>query len=351
MPDILSKEKKRKKNTRLRKFFFTLLIILTLAFISAKQYYISQTQPVAVNNISEVTIVIPKGSSTSKIALILKENNLIRNELLFKFLCKVDGIDGKLKAGKYKLDNGMTPKEILNKLVEGGVLKETVKFTIPEGFELREIADRLANQRIVNKEEFLSMCEDISYFSDEFNFLNELPNNTTLEGYLFPDTYEVYKDATEEEIIRKMLKRFDEVYNEDIIKKAKQLDMTINEVITLASIIEREAQVDSERPLISAVFHNRLNIGMKLQSCVTVQYALGERKQSLTYDDLEVESKYNTYLYKGLPPGPIASPGAASIEAAVKPADVDYIYFVANGDGTHTFTDNYKEFLKAKHDE
>lgn len=339
--------KSRKKSKR--NILLVLLLILIASVVGGKYYYDDQTAPVAENNIKEIEILIPKGSSTTDIANLLKRNNLIKNKYVFRFLAKIENKDEKFKAGKYVLNNGMTPKEIINELVNGNTVKETVKFTIPEGYEIRQIAEKLSGQGLIDKVKFLELCNDVDRFTDDYSFLKDLPEGLSLEGYLFPDTYEVYKNTNEENIIRKMLDRFNEVYTEDIRKKAKELNLDTNQVITLASLIEREAMVDSERKLVSAVFHNRLKKGMKLQSCATVQYILGERKEHLTYDDLKIESKYNTYLYNGLPPGPIASPGIKSIKAAVNPANVDYLYFVSNGDGTHFFTNNYNEFLKVKH--
>ena len=273
---------------------------------------------------------------------------MIKNEYVFRLVSKIENKEGKYKAGKYVLSNGMSQHEIMDKLVKGGISKDTITFTIPEGFELKQIADRLENNGVVNKERFLELCSKASNFSSEFSVLKEVPSDHSLEGYLYPDTYEIYADAKEEDIIRKMLNKFDSVYTNDIKDKAKKLNMDINQVITLASIIEREGMVDNERAIISGVFHNRIKKDQKLESCATVQYILGERKENLTEKDTRIESKYNTYLYKGLPPGPIASPGIKSIQAAVAPEETDYLFFVANGDGTHTFTRTYQEHLNAK---
>ncbi|KPU28374.1 hypothetical protein TR13x_01560 [Caloranaerobacter sp. TR13] len=321
-----------------------IIIIATVGFIYVKE----QMKPVDSEGVSyDITIKIPSGSTTAKIADILEENSLIKNKYIFKIIVRMKEVDGKLKAGEYSLNKKMDLYQIIDALVKGNP-KKTVKFTIPEGYELSMIAEKLSKQNLVNKERFLELCNNVSLFKKKFDFLKELPEGSTLEGYLFPDTYEVYKDAKEEEIINKMLARFEQVYNDKIKYKAKKLNLTMNEVITLASIIEREAKLDSERPLISAVFHNRLKKGWLLQSCATVQYVLGERKENLTYDDLKIDSKYNTYLYKGLPPGPIASPGLKSIEAAVEPANVDYMFFVVNKDGSHTFSRSFNEHVNAK---
>lgn len=348
MTQIIGNNKKRSKKPVLL-YFIIMLIIIVVAVIGFKKYVDNQLQPVAIENIKEIQIIIPKGTSTSNIAKILKDNNLIKNELIFSVFAKYEQMDGKFKAGKYVLNNGMSQEEIMKKLVSGGIAKDSVTFTIPEGFELKQIAERLGKMGIANEKTFLDLASKVSNFSSEFEFLKEVPGELSLEGYLYPDTYEVYTDAGEGDIIRKMLSRFDSLYTDEIKTKAKELNFNLNQVITLASIIEREGRADREREIISGVFHNRLKTGMMLQSCATVQYILGERKPVLSNEDTLIESPYNTYINKGLPPGPIASPGIESIKAAVNPADVEYKYFVFNEDevGTHTFSVTYEEHLKA----
>lgn len=349
MTQVVENNKKRSKKPFLIIVLILILLLAVLAVI-AKNYVDNQLEPISIENAKEVQIVIPNGTSTSEIAKILRDNNLIKDDLFFRLFAKYKKLDGSFKAGKYLLNNGMSLKEIMEKLVEGGIYKDTINFTIPEGFELKQIADRLSNMNLVDKDVFLQLTSKVSNFSTEYDFLKEVPEELSLEGYLYPDTYEVYIDASEEDIIRKMLERFDELYTDDIKAKAKELNLDINQVITLASIIEREGRVDSEREIISGVFHNRLKEGMMLQSCATVQYIIGERKPILSDEDTSIESPYNTYINYGLPPGPIASPGIKSIMAAVNPADVDYKYFVYNEDetGTHTFSVTYEEHLRAK---
>lgn len=338
----------KKKKKIIRRISLGLLIVLIICTYSGYQYYNSLKLPVDNSSTENIVINIPKGSSSSKIASILKENNVIRNELYFRFISKQRKIGGKYQAGEYKLNKAMDIDEIIDKLINGDIYVETVKFTIPEGFELRQIVDRLAsiNELNINREKLMDVIENEDF---EFDFLKEIPKGKNrLEGFLFPDTYEVKNDITEKELVSKMLNRFDKIFEKEYYTKAKELNMSINDVIALASIIEREARVDSERPIISSVFHNRLKKDMLLQSCATVQYVLGERKEKLTYKDLEIDSPYNTYKHVGLPPMPIASPGKASIQAALYPDDSKYLYFVAKGDGSHVFSKTYQEHLKAK---
>jgi UPF0755 protein len=236
--------------------------------------------------------------------------------------------------------------EIVEVIVSGKALIDTVKFTIPEGYNLNQIAEKLNSLGVVSPESIQAALKVESY---KYDFIGQIPDREKkLEGYLFPDTYEIYKDTSAEAIIDKLLGRFNTVFTEEYRNRAKELNMTIDQVITLASIIEREAKLDTERKTISAVFHNRLKKNMMLQSCATVQYLFKEQKEILTYKDLEIESPYNTYKHTGLPPGPIASPGLKSIEAALYPENVDYLYFVANDDGSHVFTKTYSEHLEAQ---
>lgn len=341
------------KNT-MRKFKRNILIILLLIVLASTyagySYYNTLGLPVDVNDSKDIVVNIPKGSSTSKIANILEEKGLIRNELYFRYISRQRNIGQKYQAGDYKLNRSQSIDEIIEKLTSGDVYVETVKFTIPEGFELTQIVDRLVGVEDLNlnRDKLLDIMENGDF---DFKFLNEIPKGEDrLEGYLFPDTYEVLKDANEKDIIVMMLNRFDRAFKEEYYERAQELNMSIEEVIVLASIIEREARVDSERPIISSVFHNRLKRDMLLQSCATIQYVLGERKEKLTYKDLEIESPYNTYMNVGLPPSPIASPGETSIKAALYPEDTSYLYFVAKGDGSHVFSKTYQGHLKAKNE-
>lgn len=324
---------------------FLLTLSLVFIFMIIYSSVFDLLQPLDYNGKTEEKIIeILPGKNTSQIAGLLKHEKLIKNEKALIIYTKIKGLDSKLKAGKYILHPGMSIPEIVKELSEGNVLNESIRVTIPEGLELKEIAGLLEKKGLVDSEYFIEIAKVKNF---PFDFLKGLPGDTTLEGYLFPDTYKVNKDVGEKGIISIMLRRFGNIFNADFISRADEIGLSVHEVITLASIIEREAKVDDERPLISSVFHNRLKNGMLLQSCATVQYALGERKETLLFKDLEIDSPYNTYIIPGLPPGPISSPGKASIEAALFPAETDYLYFVSNGDGTHTFSRTYREHLRA----
>ncbi|HEY8415546.1 MAG TPA: endolytic transglycosylase MltG [Thermaerobacter sp.] len=293
-----------------------------------------------------VPVTIPQGASTAEIARILHEHGLIRHPLAFRIRARQEGLDGRLQAGVYRLNAGMSTPEILDKLARGDIL--TARFTIPEGFTVAQIVERLGNMGLVDREELRAALEEAAR---EWPYLpRDAQLREPLEGYLFPDTYRVPvgaegRVADPRVIVRAMLDRFEEVFDRRRRERARQLGLSVHEVVTLASIIEREAKVPDERPLISAVYHNRLRRGMKLDADPTTLYAVGRTSGPLTRRDLRVDSPYNTYRYPGLPPGPIGAPGAGAIDAALYPADTDYLYFVLrpDGSGRHRFARTLEE--------
>lgn len=347
---ITMEDIKRKKKKSKGKYILLILFILIIGFgVFANNYFKTALKPMDLVNIQEIDLDIPSGSSTKRIASILQDKGLIRNELIFQYEVKSMDLDGKLKAGKYNLNTSMDINELITSLSKGGITENTVRFTIPEGYELNQIAERLAKDNLVDLDRFLQLVNDKSNFEEEFSFLKELEEGQSLEGFLFPSTYEIFASSSEEDIINKMLVEFEKIYNNEIVSKIDETGLSLNELITLASIVEREGKLDEERPIMAGVFYNRLDQGMFLQSCATVQYILGERKEVLSIADTQTPSPFNTYTNEGLPPAPIASPGKASLVATVNPADVDYLFFVLTGDdGSHTFTKTYNEHLNAK---
>lgn len=336
---------RKKKGHAVLFTFITLLIIG--AFLSFT-YYKKSLEAVSSIDKESVAIEIPSGSSSQDIGEILEANKLIKNKWIF--LLKVKTLDTKasLKAGSYNLNKSMDLETIVDSLIKGGKSGNTVSFTIPEGYEIEDTAQKLSKENIVDYDKFIELTKDKKNFEEEFIFLKQLDDGQSLEGFLFPSTYEIYENHGEEDIIKRMLQGFEKVYKKDIEEVLKTSDFNLNEIITLASIVEREAKLDGERPKISGVFHNRLDIGMTLGSCATVQYILGERKEVLTNAETRIDSPFNTYINKGLPPAPIASPGEKSLLAAINPEDVDYLYFTLTGaDGSHTFTKTYDEHLNA----
>lgn len=304
-----------------------LLLIVILSEAHKKRPYTS------------AAISIPPGAGVWQIASILKSHHIIDRPLYFTLTARLKGLENSLKPGKYRFNNRMTTGEILDCLRKGKMI--TYSFTIPEGYNLKEIAGRLQDEGFVSSERFLSLCYDR-------DFISSLGlNGESLEGYLFPGTYHAVKEISEKDIITVMVDRFKKIIA-PYQGKIEELNTSLHPVVTLASLIEREVQKEEEKPLISAVFHNRLKKGMPLESCVTVLYALGYHKYPLTYNDLKIESPYNTYLHYGLPPGPICSPGRTSIEAALNPAPVPYFFFVAQQNGSHQFSETYLQHRMAR---
>lgn len=332
----------------------TVLLLIAIVIIWKVNSCISSIyKPYDINDDTEYTIEIAEGSGASEVAKILYENKIIRNGTAFKDVLKDLDLEKHIKSGKFVLKRSMTLEEIANTIAGKGdnaqdSAGETVKVTIPEGFELTRIAQRLEEKGLVSSEDFLQESKNVDKYKEKFDFLSTI-NNDSLEGFLFPATYEIKIGSSSEEIITMMLKAFENIYNK---LNADGDIKDLNSLITLASIVEREAKLEEERPIIAKVFLNRIDKNIRLQSCATIQYALGERKANLSNEDLKIDSPYNTYTHNGLPPAPIANPGEASIVASMNPADVDYLYFVVKpgSDGAHNFSSDYNDFLKDKKD-
>ena len=289
---------------------------------------------------ASVRVSIPPGSSFGTAVDSLSRAGVIGSPRLFRFYASALGRDRSLKAGTYSFERGASWNEVLDALTRGKGLVQTV--TIPEGFALSSIAPVLARALSVPPESILVAATDSA-----LRHRLDVPT-PSLEGYLFPDTYSFAAGTTPQEAVRVLVARFEQVWKPEWDARLQALAMSRHDIITLASIIEKEARLAEERPVISAVYHNRLKIGMLLQADPTVQYALGRHVDRVLYRDLEIDSRYNTYKFKGLPPGPIASPGAASIEAALFPANVPYLYFVAHPDGHHEFRRTFAEHTAAR---
>jgi len=287
-------------------------------------------------------ILIQPGSSYRAAATLLEDRGIITNKEYFILLGRLMGVDKSIRAGFYSLNTAMRPMQVLDIIGSGRIIEYQVVF--PEGHTILKAAEILDNAGLVNKYDFLKLATDPEYVR------NLGLDAGTLEGYLFPATYYFPKGISADGIIRRLVSKYKEVMNDDLKARAAQLGMTEHQVVTLASLIEREAMIDSERQLISAVFHNRLRRRMPLQCDPTVIYAL-QRKGiwdgNIKRSDLRIKDPYNTYVHPGLPPGPIANPGKPSIIAALYPADVDYIFFVSRGDGTHYFSTNLADHNRA----
>ena len=334
----------------MRKLFTVLGVVaaVLLIYYFANSYVNDSLRAVNENDDTEINVEIPSGSTTKDVAKILLDNDLIKNKRLFKYYAGKTGRDSMLKAGSYTLKKSMNTDELLMALTGGeGISDNTANITIIEGMTMEDVANLISGQLGLSYDKLLKIMNNGQIFKEDFEFLNDNPEINILQGYLMPDTYNVYKDSSEEDIVKILLKQFDSFYIKEIKPRMKKTKLSFPEVINLASIVEKESKLDEEKNEVAAVFLNRLNIGMKLQSCATVNYARGEWKERLTYDDIAIDSPYNTYLIEGLPPEPINSPGMTSIIAAMEPADVDYLFFVSKGDGSHYFSKSYDEHIKA----
>ena len=289
---------------------------------------------------SPVQVVdIPPGTAFTHVSHLLHQKELLGPEWFFQVLGRVQQVDRKIIPGEYELHAGMRPTELLGKLVAGEVYEHSV--TIPEGYNVVQIADVLDHKGLADKQEILRLNRDADFLAT----LNI--NAPTLEGYMFPDTYRFARHLPPEFIVRTFVSRFHAMVTPELKSQAKTMGMTLKEVITLASVIEKETGLAKERALVSGVFHNRLRRNIRLQSDPTVIYALASFDGNIRKADLSVNSPYNTYKVRGLPPGPIANPGLAAIKAALYPTPSNFVYFVSRNDGSHKFSATLAEHNKA----
>lgn len=350
------------------RFLFFLLLIASLIVVGVLFYAIrflrtSPTLPSSTGapRTGEVVFVVEPGETTAGIARRLAEQGLIQAiwpippDWLFRTWAWVRGMDGRLEAGRHILRYGMTLDEILEALVTSPSVEE-ITFTIREGLRLEEVAKALEAQGVMSAEEFLEAVKR----PYDYDFLDDRPEGASLEGYIFPDTYTVPRTYTPTQVVDFILQNFDRRFDAEMRQEAQAQGRTIHEVVTLASIVEREAVVDAERPIIAGVFLNRLKAGWPLAADPTVQYAVGYNARQKTwwpvlyFDELgieslaEIDSPYNTYRNAGLPPGPICNPGLASLRAALYPAQTDYYFFVAKNDGSgeHAFARTPEEHAR-----
>ena len=294
---------------------------------------------------SEVVLNIPPGSTTDQIADQLREAGVIRSALAFRLRARQSGLDGLFQAGQHVLRKNMSVDEAIEALQKAEVQDRVL--TLIEGWRREEIAAYLETQNALSASEFLTLTAGAGF---ERDFLKERPDTASLEGYLFPDTYRIENETTTTEFIEGLLNQFSRKIGGAVVDGFQVNGLNIHQAVTLAAIVEREAQAPAERPMIASVFYNRLNVNMHLGADPTVQYALGYQesegrwwKKALTYEDLRVASPYNTYANVGLPPGPICNPGFASLQAVAAPAESDFYFFVAKGDGSHAFSRTLEE--------
>ena len=287
---------------------------------------------------AEQFVEVPAGAGTPEIRRRLLDAKVIRDELTFRAALRWSGQSQSLKAGEYRFDRPMSASAVIEKLARGDVYAR--RLTFPEGLTIRDMARLYESREFGKAADFIAAAGDASLIQD----LD--PVAPDLEGYLFPETYALPRGTPATRLIAMMVNRFRAAYTEDLQQRARELGMTTRQVVTLASLVEKETGKEEERRLVAAVYTNRLRIGMGMQADPTVVYALqkaGTYDGNIRREDLQIDSPYNTYRHAGLPPGPIASPGAASLAAAVDPADVKYLYFVSRNDGSHVFAETLAE--------
>lgn len=309
-----------------------LIVFVTLLLVLSLNAPVSKT--------AGATIDIQKGMSAGEVAHMLKKKGYIRSAVLFRIVSKSKGYESRFRSGRYKIPRAMRTAELARYIAVTAPGPIDIRVTIPEGSNISEIASLFFRKAKVDSQAFV-------FFARDRETAKSLGiDNATLEGYLYPETYFVVEGAKAKDIIKLLVEQYRRTFTEPMRTRARFLNMTVNQVMTLASLIETEAAGDIDRPIISQIFHRRLKLGYPLQANPTIQFILGEKRRVMD-GDLQIDSPYNTYRNRGLPPGPIASPGLKSITAALYPAETDYLYFVSNGNGEHVFSRTLNEHQTA----
>ena len=331
-----------------KKIFFLILMLLILGgifiwqgtYLPRSEFTLLWGLPKSIGVGKSITFTVEEGQGSKEIAHNLQREGLIRWALIFRAYVMLKGVAGKLQAGEYILSSAMSIPEIVKKIVSGDVLKQQI--TIIEGWNLRDIGTYFEKAGVCSEEElFETVSKD---FSDEFDFLADKPKNLGLEGYLFPDTYKIRKGESLEGIVRKMLNNFDKKLTPDLKEEIKRQGKTIFEIVTMASILEKEVRTLEDKEIVSGIFWKRIKERLPLQSCATIAYIKGVNQWQYSYEDTRIKSPYNTYLNLGLTLGPISNPGIDSIEAAIFPKKTDYNYFLTDPATEKTiFSKTYEE--------
>ncbi len=322
-------------NQRAKKWIALWVVLLLIGCVFLLGYAI---RPID-NQVAVAIVFVPKGASFREIVDILNQAGMVRNKPLFMLLSLFKGVARSIKAGEYELATSMSPWEVTDKLARGKIKIRRV--TIPEDFALKQIVDLLVAEDLVSEKDFISVTTD-PVFLVSLNI-----DACSAEGYLYPDTYDFNRGMAPQEIVRIMVNQLWKKVTPEMIERANGLGLTTTEFVTLASLIGKETGYKEEKARVSAVFHNRLKKGMRLQSDPTAVYSLDTHRSVVRRKDLDNDTPYNTYKIRGLPPGPIANPGIDSLHAALNPAPANYLYFVSNNDGTHKFSSNLAAHAQA----
>ena len=350
---MMVKSRARKMNPAI-KTLLAIIVIIIFAVAVVGFSMLAEYLSTGEGTDETVTIEVVQGENVWDIAAKLKEEDLIGYEVVFYLKARNTGADGRLRYGTFTFHKESGLEEIIQVLTTGGAQKDSIMFTIPEGYSIEMIAKKLEAENICTEADFLQAVEqDYDYW-----FVKEIPDNKDikykLQGFLFPETYAITEDMTAEDIVKVMLNQFDKAFTEEMKARMDILGKDIFTIVIEASIIEREAKVPEERPMISGVIQNRLAIDMKLQMCPTALYPITDGnydKNFVTIEDTRFDSPYNTYVYAGLPVGPIANPGASSLEAALYPVEHEYLFYHTNEekkDGSHIFTKTYQEHVNTQ---
>ena len=343
------KIKEQMKRSR-RKVFITIIVIALCAVglcAGWRIYYNSQLEPVS-NSKKKIIVEIPEGSNIDDIAKILYDSGLIKNRMVFQSYAgrHSRGIK-QIKAANYRFTPSMSSVDIFNAMLNGKDYDGAVAITIPEGKNIKEIGAILESRHICSSADFINETKKVSEYKKNYSILSSYPDNaegrTPMEGYLFADTYQFTSNSSAATVVSKMLANTQSKFSDAMLKKISDNHQTVDQILTMASLIEMESKLDSDKPKIASVFYNRLAKNMKLQSDATVNYALGEKKTNITNSDLKVDSPYNTYANTGMPIGPICSPSLKSIKAAISPAKTDYLYFVSDSSGKTYYANNLQD--------
>ena len=331
-----------------------IVFVFSLVFVMAGSYFYTQRiieKPYNIEDSAKREFIIQNGQSVEQIAVNLEDEGFIAGKDFFKIYVLKEKLASGLQAGSYKLSPSMTIAQMTDLFIGGKIKGNEVRVTIPEGFSNREIDKKLAENSLINEEEFINFDNNIEQvFLSKYKFLSDVPSGIGLQGYYFPDTYKYYNNSSIEEVAAKMLDNFDLKLTDDLRGEIKKQNKTIFEVVVLASIIEKEAGNSNDMKKVSSVFRNRLEIGKALESDATINYITNSGRAQSTYEDLKIDSPYNTYKYIGLPPGPISNPGIEAIKAAIYPERTDYFYFLTKKEGGEAiFSKTYQEHLKNKY--
>jgi UPF0755 protein len=332
-------------------FLSAIILLLALWAIGAGSYFFVQNKisnPLNSEISEKKNFVIKRGDGVKQIAFNLEKEGIISGKDFFEIYVWQKKAAGNLQAGEYELSPSMTIPEIVELFIRGKIKFNEVLVTIPEGFSNDDIDKRLSENGLIKRMEFLDFDKNPSLDLSKYEFLQDKPNEIGLQGYYFPDTYRYYNNSSAESIAEKMLDNFDKKLLPSLRKEIKKQGKSVFEIIVLASIIEKEAKFSEDMKKIAGVFQNRLNAGKPLESDATINYITGSGRARSTFEDLQIDSPYNTYRYSGLPPGPISNPGIEAIKAAIYPEKSDYFYFLTKEDGKAVFSKTYQEHLRNK---